>query len=68
MKLAIIVAALLARSESPSLALGANLIGAVLGGILEYSSMFFGLTFVGVLSLLCYVAAFQAQRVRRANA
>jgi hypothetical protein len=58
----VIVATLLARSETPSLSLGANLIGGVLGGILEYSSMFFGLRFVGVLSLLCYLAAFQARR------
>lgn len=53
----IIVATLLARSPAPSLALGSNLIGAVLGGILEYSSMFLGLTFVGVLSLACYAGA-----------
>ena len=54
----VIVATLLSRSPTPSLALGSNLMGAVLGGILEYSSMFFGLTFVGVLSLLCYLGAF----------
>ncbi|HET9424446.1 MAG TPA: hypothetical protein VFO55_03670 [Gemmatimonadaceae bacterium] len=58
----IIVATLLARSRTPALALGANLMGAVLGGILEYSSMFLGLTFVGVLSLLCYAAAFVVLR------
>jgi MFS family permease len=60
----IIVATLLKRSTAPALALAANLMGAVLGGILEYSSMFLGLTFVGVLSLLCYVGAFVALRSR----
>jgi predicted RNA methylase len=58
----VIVAALLARSPSPALSLGSNLMGAVLGGILEYSSMFFGLRFVGVLSVLCYLAAFVTLR------
>jgi len=60
----VIVATLLARSPSAALSLGANLMGAVLGGILEYSSMFFGLTFVGALSLACYVAAWVALRRR----
>jgi NADH:ubiquinone oxidoreductase subunit H len=53
----IIVATLLARSSAPALALGSNLLGAVLGGILEYSSMFFGLKFVAMLALFCYVGA-----------
>ncbi|MEO5567616.1 MAG: hypothetical protein ABIR92_03950 [Gemmatimonadaceae bacterium] len=58
----VIVATLLARSPNPGLALGANLMGAVLGGILEYSSMFFGLTFVGILSLACYAGAYLVLR------
>lgn len=61
----IIVATLLARSRTPALALGSNLMGAVLGGILEYSSMFLGLRFVGILSLACYVGAFLALRGSR---
>jgi hypothetical protein len=60
----IIVATLLKRSKAPALALAANLMGAVLGGILEYSSMFLGLTFVGMLSLVCYVGAYVALRKR----
>lgn len=54
----IIVATLLARSRTPAMALGANLIGAVLGGVLEYSSMFLGLKFVAILALLSYVGAY----------
>jgi SAM-dependent methyltransferase len=60
----VIVASLLQRSAAPPLSLGANLMGAVLGGILEYTSMFFGLTFVGILSLVCYVAAYLSSRAR----
>jgi hypothetical protein len=60
----VIVATLLARSPAPSLSLGANLMGAVLGGILEYNSMFFGMTFVGILSLACYIGAFLWLRFR----
>ena len=44
------------------MALGSNLLGAVLGGILEYSSMFFGLRFVAILALLCYVGAYLSLR------
>ncbi|MGH7677063.1 MAG: hypothetical protein ACRENU_01275 [Gemmatimonadaceae bacterium] len=58
----VIVATLLVRSETPATALGANLLGAVLGGILEYSSMFFGLTFVALLALLCYAGAYATMR------
>lgn len=58
----IIVATLLARSATPATALGANLLGAVLGGILEYSSMFYGLKLVAILALLCYAGAYLSLR------
>jgi NADH:ubiquinone oxidoreductase subunit H len=64
----IIVATLLARSGAPAMALGSNLLGAVLGGILEYSSMFFGLKFVAILALLCYVGAYVSLRESRPHA
>jgi hypothetical protein len=54
----VIVATTLARSSSPATALGANLLGALLGGILEYTSMFFGLTFVAILAVVCYLGAY----------
>jgi NADH:ubiquinone oxidoreductase subunit H len=53
----VIVATLLTRSRQPVAALGSNLLGAVLGGILEYSSMFLGLKFVALLAFACYAAA-----------
>ena len=58
----VIVATLLARSSTPAMALGSNLLGAVLGGILEYSSMFFGLKLVAILALLCYAGAYLSLR------
>jgi SAM-dependent methyltransferase len=58
----VIVATMLARSRQPAVALGSNLLGAVLGGILEYSSMFLGLKFVALLALVCYVGAYLVVR------
>jgi hypothetical protein len=64
----IIVATLLARSPSPGTALGYNLLGSVLGGILEYSSMFLGLRFVALLALLCYGSALVCAALMRRRA
>jgi hypothetical protein len=61
----VIVATLLSRSSQPAVALGSNLIGAVLGGLLEYSSMLFGLRFVLFLAVGCYVSAFVLLRSAR---
>jgi hypothetical protein len=55
------------RTTTPSAALGANLIGAVLGGLLEYLSLIIGLRQLYVLALLFYVgsAAIGLRLVRR---
>ena len=45
------------RTDTPSAALGANLIGAVLGGLLEYLSLIIGLRQLYLLALLFYVAS-----------
>jgi len=58
----VIVATLLVRSRSLATALGANLLGAVFGGIMEYSSMFLGLRFVAALAFVCYVGAWASLR------
>lgn len=58
----IIVPVLLARAANPAAALGSNLLGSVVGGCLEYLSMWTGLRTLGVLALLLYVAAFLLQR------
>lgn len=61
-----IVSMLLARAERPAAALGANLLGAVLGGCLEYFSMLGGLRTTALLALILYIVA--AQLLRRAAA
>jgi spermidine synthase len=53
----VIVSTLLARSASPAAALGANLLGAVLGGCLEYLSMYAGLRALALLALALYLGA-----------
>lgn len=57
-----IVPALLARSPQPTAALGANLLGAVLGGCLEYFSMLGGLRSTALLALVLYLLAFLLAR------
>lgn len=54
----VIVPMLLERSAEPTAALGANLLGAVLGGCLEYLSMFVGLKAMALLALVLYLAAY----------
>jgi hypothetical protein len=54
----IIVPILLARAPAPEKSLGANLLGAVLGGCLEYLSMFVGLRAVAALALVLYLLAY----------
>jgi len=53
----IIVSSLLARSKNATASLGSNLLGAVLGGCLEYLSMWTGLRALVVLAMLLYLAA-----------
>jgi hypothetical protein len=63
-----IVPMLLARSAQPVAALGANLLGAVLGGCLEYFSMAGGLKSVALMALVLYLMAFLLVRRRMAAA
>ena len=58
----IIVPALLARAANPAAALGSNLLGSVVGGCLEYLSMWTGLRALGLLALLLYAAACLLER------
>jgi SAM-dependent methyltransferase len=61
----LIVPMLLARSAQPTAALGSNLLGAVLGGCLEYYSMLGGLRSTALLALVFYLLAFLILRNRR---
>lgn len=54
----IIVPILLRRSSAPEASLGANLLGSVLGGCLEYFSMFGGLRSVALLAMILYLLAY----------
>jgi SAM-dependent methyltransferase len=50
------------QAESASSAFGANLLGVVLGGCLEYTSMCFGLNFLYLLALAIYLLAYLTDR------
>jgi SAM-dependent methyltransferase len=54
----VIVPMLLQRAAQPAVALGANLLGAVLGGCLEYFSMLGGLRSIALMALVLYLVAF----------
>jgi hypothetical protein len=64
----VIVPMLLARAGNPTAALGANLVGAVFGGCLEYFSMFAGLKSVALMALVLYLLAFLQTRAAAAAA
>ena len=53
----VIVPMLLKRAANPAAALGANLLGAVLGGCLEYFSMIGGLGALALLAAVLYLGA-----------
>jgi spermidine synthase len=48
----------LRRSKSMAIVLSSNLLGAMLGGFLEYNSMYFGFGFLYLLALIIYFLAF----------
>ena len=58
---------LLKRADNISGVMAVNLIGAMLGGILEYNSMYFGFHFLYILGLGLYAVAFLTS-LRRAPA
>ncbi|HXB02740.1 MAG TPA: class I SAM-dependent methyltransferase [Opitutaceae bacterium] len=63
----LIVPMLLVRSAQPVAALGSNLLGAVLGGCMEYYSMLGGLKSTALMALVLYLMAFLLLRRRKAN-
>ena len=50
----LIFSTLFERAARPSISLGSNLLGAVLGGMLEYSSMALGLRAMSLVALALY--------------
>ena len=55
---AMIFAISFSRVKDPSKALGMNLFGTLVGGILEYLSMITGVNALSLLSLALYIGAF----------
>ena len=55
---------LLVRAPSPRLAFGSNLLGALAGGLLEYTSMATGFKALGLVALALYAASWLALRRR----
>ena len=54
----LVFSAMLAQSRAASSALGMNLLGAMVGGVLEYNSMYFGFQSLYWLALALYSAGF----------
>ena len=55
---ALIFAQVFEEAKIPSLALGSNLLGALVGGILEYLDMWIGLRGLNIIALVLYVLSF----------
>ena len=65
---AMIFAALLKSRPQPARALAYNLLGAVIGGVLEYSSMLFGVKALYLMALVAYLIVYLLARPRSAGA
>lgn len=52
-----IFAILISRTKDVGISLGSNLLGAVMGGFFEYSSMIWGLNFLYIVALISYLIA-----------
>lgn len=55
----------LKRAKEPASALGSNLLGAVIGGVLEYSSMLIGLRSLTLVALVLYLGSYLVASKRR---
>ena len=64
----IVFARLLAEEENAASALAVNLLGAMLGGLLEYNAMYFGFRFLYGLAAFLYLLALLLTLVRRPRA
>jgi spermidine synthase len=64
----LIFSAEMESATSVAAALGSNLIGAMLGGCLEYNSMYFGYRFLYVLAIAIYGLSMVVSLTRRKNA
>jgi len=61
----IVFSSLLSTTAGISGAMAMNLLGAILGGLLEYNSMYFGFRALYLLAMACYLLAFVSELVFR---
>jgi len=59
----IVFSTLLSTTAGISGAIAMNLLGAILGGLLEYNSMYFGFRALYLLAMACYLLAFASELV-----
>jgi hypothetical protein len=59
----IVFSTLLSTTEPISGAMAMNLVGAIVGGLLEYNSMYFGFRALYLIAMICYVLAFLSELV-----
>jgi len=64
----IVVSTLLQGRRAIAAVMAANLSGAMLGGLVEYNSMYFGFRFMYLLAIGCYGAAFLHWALTRSRA
>ena len=61
----IVFSTLLAARNNISSIMAMNLLGAIVGGLLEYNSMYFGFRALYVLAMACYALAFVSEMIFR---
>ena len=59
----IIFSTLLSSNDHVAGIMAMNLLGAILGGLLEYNSMYFGFKFLYIIAIVMYVSAFFSPRL-----
>jgi hypothetical protein len=64
----IVFSTLLASGKGISAIMAVNLVGAMLGGLLEYNSMYFGFRFLYLLAMAFYLLALIASRIQASAA
>ena len=64
----IVFSSLISKCESLPRAMSMNLLGAMLGGMLEYNAMFLGYRALYVLAIMIYIIAFVCTRLRKESA
>ena len=59
----VVFSTLLSTTSRISGVMAMNLLGAIVGGLLEYNSMYFGFRALYLMAMICYVLAFLSEVV-----